>query len=70
MIVTATETPKKVAANPAPEIEVYPDAWDRFRGAVHDMTKAGPQHRETSKPIGKRKTNRSKGKIREEKEAR
>jgi hypothetical protein len=31
------------------EIEVHPDAWDRFRGAVHTMTKAGPQHRESPK---------------------
>ena len=25
--------------------EIYPDAWDRFRQAVHVMAKAGPQHR-------------------------
>jgi len=25
--------------------ELYPDAWDRFRQAVHVMAKAGPQHR-------------------------
>jgi len=29
-----------------PEIEVVSDAWERFRSAVHVMTKAGPQHRE------------------------
>jgi len=27
------------------EPELYPDAWSRFRQAVHVMTKAGPQHR-------------------------
>ena len=27
------------------ELELYPDAWDRFRQAVHVMAKAGPQHR-------------------------
>jgi hypothetical protein len=27
------------------DVEMYPDAWDRFRSAVHTMTKAGPQHR-------------------------
>jgi hypothetical protein len=27
------------------EIEILPDAWDRFRQAVHVMAKAGPQHR-------------------------
>jgi hypothetical protein len=26
-------------------VEVEPDAWDRFRQAVHVMVKAGPQHR-------------------------
>jgi hypothetical protein len=40
------------------EIEVHPDAWDRFRGAVHDMTKTGPQHRES--PKTKRKLSRPK----------
>jgi hypothetical protein len=25
--------------------ELYSDAWDRFRQAVHVMAKAGPQHR-------------------------
>ena len=29
------------------EIELHPDAWDRFRTAVHVMTKANPQHRES-----------------------
>ena len=37
----------------APEIEIYPDAWDRFRSAVHTMTKAGPQHRIAAKPQAK-----------------
>jgi hypothetical protein len=27
------------------EPEILPDAWDRFRQAVHVMAKAGPQHR-------------------------
>ncbi len=26
-------------------IEMFPDAWKRFHGAVHLMTRAGPQHR-------------------------
>jgi hypothetical protein len=33
------KSPRKV------EIELHSDAWDRFRQAVHVMTKAGPQHR-------------------------
>jgi hypothetical protein len=32
------------------DIELHPDAWERFRGAVHTMTKAGPQHRSSEKP--------------------
>jgi hypothetical protein len=34
------------------EIEVVPDAWERFRSAVHTMTKAGPQHRTPTDKIG------------------
>jgi hypothetical protein len=30
---------------PKDEPELYPDAWDRLRQAVHVMAKAGPQHR-------------------------
>jgi len=32
-------------AMPELRIELFPDAWKRFHGAVHMMTKAGPQHR-------------------------
>jgi hypothetical protein len=35
---------KNQTADPQ-EIELHPDAWDRFRQAVHVMAKAGPQHR-------------------------
>lgn len=35
---------KNRTANPQ-EIELHPDAWDRFRQAVHIMAKAVPQHR-------------------------
>ena len=46
-----------------PEIELEPDAWERFRSAVHVMTKAGPQHREPKN--GERKpTKRTAGKGR------
>lgn len=38
-----TKIPKEI--QPKPEIEFYPDAWDRFRQAVHVMARAGPQHR-------------------------
>jgi hypothetical protein len=36
---------KKVGNKPTTEIEPYPDAWERFRQAVHVMAKVGPQHR-------------------------
>jgi len=36
------KSPPPTGAN---EPDRYPDAWDRFRQAVHVMTKAGPQHR-------------------------
>jgi hypothetical protein len=35
------------------EPEILPDAWERFRQAVHVMTKAGPQHREQKQKLGK-----------------
>jgi hypothetical protein len=36
---------KSLPPTSANEPDFYPDAWDRFRQAVHAMTKAGPQHR-------------------------
>ena len=27
------------------DFEILPDAWERFKQAVHVMAKAGPQHR-------------------------
>jgi hypothetical protein len=45
---------KKDAEKPKfAEPELHPDAWERFRSAVHVMTKAGPQHREQKQKIGK-----------------
>jgi hypothetical protein len=37
---------KKVQAEP--EIELHPDAWERFERFVTDVAKAGPKHRETA----------------------
>jgi hypothetical protein len=34
----------------APEIEADPEAFERFRSAIHALAKAGPQHRSTKKP--------------------
>ena len=39
------------AARSEPGIEMFPDAWKRFHGAVRMMAKAGPQHRP---PAGKK----------------
>jgi hypothetical protein len=35
----------KGKASPPELGEVFHDAWDRFRQAVHVMAKAGPEHR-------------------------
>jgi hypothetical protein len=43
----------KSAPRDAAEIELRPDGWDRFLGAVDAAAKAGPKHRtkdETPKP--------------------
>jgi hypothetical protein len=37
------------------EIEIDPDAFERFRGAVHALAKAKPHHREAAKPKAERK---------------
>jgi hypothetical protein len=38
--------PKRQAGRKAePEIELHPDAWDRFTEFVKRIAKAGPQHR-------------------------
>jgi hypothetical protein len=36
---------QKRSDRPKDEVELYPDALDRLRQAVHIMAKAGPQHR-------------------------
>jgi hypothetical protein len=54
----------KLKSEKPSSIELHPDAWERFRTAVHVMTKAGPQHREP-KPAKKSqpsKTKKRKGK--------
>jgi hypothetical protein len=39
-----TTAPRKRKAN-APELELHPDAWERFTEFVKRIAKAGPQHR-------------------------
>jgi hypothetical protein len=40
-----------MAAKPLkPEIEMQPDAWDRFERAVDVVAKSPPQHRAKPKP--------------------
>lgn len=43
------------ASRPQPELEFHPDAWDRFRRAIHAVAKAGPQHREAPKAKRRKK---------------
>jgi hypothetical protein len=33
-----------------PEIEIDPEAFERFRSAVHKLAKSGPKHREAPTP--------------------
>jgi hypothetical protein len=46
------KTPKE-AARPAPEIEIEPDAWDRFKSMVHQMAKSPPKTRKSKAAKGK-----------------
>jgi hypothetical protein len=50
---------------PRPEIELQPDAWERFDRFVRDIAKGGPQHRTASKP----KANRAKSPERKRRSA-
>jgi hypothetical protein len=44
------------------EIELHPDAWERFERAVTTVAKAPPQHRKSAKPKAKpRKAAKTKG---------
>jgi hypothetical protein len=49
-------------SDPKKEPESHPDAWERFRTAVHVMTKAGPQHRK-SKLKGAEEPKKAKRKV-------
>jgi hypothetical protein len=37
------------------EIELHPDAWERFERAVTAAAKSGPKHRVAAKPKAKKK---------------
>jgi hypothetical protein len=43
---------------PEPKVEIDPEAFERFRGAVHALAKASPHHREAAKPKLKNAKNR------------
>jgi len=49
-----TKAPKKKAKPTEDEIELEPDAWERFEKAVHAVAKAGPQHREAPQKAKRR----------------
>jgi hypothetical protein len=44
------------------EIELYPDAWDRFTEFVKRIAKAGPQHRQRKPKNGTTRRKRQKEK--------
>lgn len=52
-----SKKPKDVQAS-----DLRPDAWERFKAAVHDMARAGPQHRTKAvkAEIGKARPKRGK----------
>ena len=42
------------ATKSQPDVELEPDAWERFERAVKVVVKAPPQHREAPKPKRKK----------------
>ena len=40
-----TKQKSKAGKKPTVEIEIDPDAFERFRAAVHKLAKAGPRHK-------------------------
>lgn len=45
----------KSASNKEKEVELEPDAWERFERAVNVVAKSPPQHREKPKPKTRKK---------------
>jgi hypothetical protein len=41
------------AKRKAPEIELRPDGWDRFKRAVAAAVKSGPKHRKSKEALKK-----------------
>jgi hypothetical protein len=52
----------KASTEATNEIELRPDGWERFRGAVHAAAKSGPKHRQSSKD-GRKARPASKGRV-------
>lgn len=50
---SSRKTPSHDAPKKA-EIELLPDGWERFEGAVDAAVKSGPKHREGQKKQAKR----------------
>jgi hypothetical protein len=54
------------ADKPAPkieDIELHPDAWERFGEFVKRLAKAGPQHRVTKPALEAKQRPASKGRV-------
>jgi hypothetical protein len=57
---------KKKTTPRSPDIEVEPDAWERFKAGLHAMVKAGPQHRVAKPktlPAGKGRVRKGKSNV-------
>jgi hypothetical protein len=46
---------------PAKDVELHPDAWERFERAVKTVTKSPPQHRVAKKKAKKSKPKKKPG---------
>ncbi|WP_157817106.1 hypothetical protein [Bradyrhizobium sp. SK17] len=42
------------------EVELHPDAWERFERAAKVVAKSPPQHRESAKPKVRKSTKKGK----------
>ncbi len=50
-----------MAKSPQKEIELHPDAWERFERAAGVVAKSPPQHRVAKKKTAKKPNSKKKG---------
>jgi len=52
----ASKATPRAGSQSSSEVELQPDAWERFERAVKTVAKSPPQHRLTPKPQAERRT--------------